>query len=235
MHWFTSDYALFSVKKDHQDKSKLWVVRRIIRLTLCPCTESQESRYNVDDGKDVEPSFQNEDKALEKDSSSSFQQHRYSSHRASIERSSVPNPKSMSYPSFPSNLSSEQSCFCSFVSDTEKDTEETQDAEVGPESAAEAIANALRPPTRKTFYQRAQDMVHESDESKPFHGNQPEWVDISKMKSYRDILDYRKITSQAKMISREKDILASFSKLSDLSTIKEAVESERVPTTSEVE
>ncbi len=36
-------------------RSKLWVVRRIILLTLCPCWQSE--RYNMNDGRDVEPSF----------------------------------------------------------------------------------------------------------------------------------------------------------------------------------
>ncbi len=41
--------------EQYNTRSKLWVVRRIILLTLCPCWQSE--RYNMNDGRDVEPSF----------------------------------------------------------------------------------------------------------------------------------------------------------------------------------
>jgi len=213
--------------KKFPNKSKFWIAKRIIRLTLCPCTENAAARYNRYDGNDVEPLSHSRDVRNFASRGRSSVSHSYDSPPNSGDkattskdgRSHISNQSvGASYPSYPSNLSSDMSCF---VSETEQDKSGTdlQSAEdTDPTLDAENIARVVSPASLNPlhYYQKAREMVKDG----PVEGsNMPQ-------RTYRDVFqNKRKKMKVNEVVPEESDEASAsigFDRLSDfLSTIDE--------------
>jgi hypothetical protein len=222
-------------RKKYSSKSKFWVMKRIIILTIYPCTERREQRYNIDDGNDVEPCYaEAEDDPISNSKSSVG--HNSESHpdagdkiTSSGVRSRISNPSiNISYPSYPSNLSSDPSCF---VSETEPEKSGLEnDVDADPAKAAEKIARVVSPASlnQNNYYLKAREMakcvVSASKDDTP-QPNRPDLENFPR-RSYRDVFNYRKNLKRTDDAAVEIDSVSSgFDRVSDfLSTIEEGPE-----------
>ena len=227
--------------QNNPTKPKCWVIRRIIKLTLCPCFERRESRYNMNDGNDVEPLTEAGAGLHRRSSVSHSTEDRPKSHRlrpgeAGLRSQSNPSSYNISYPSFPSDRSSERSFF---VSETEPEKSGAEsEADVDPAKAAEKIARVVCPASINPhpFYERAREMVRRDMEA-VVANREDETGSMSTepvIRTYRDVFNLRKTLIDNNEVESESEnmIGSSLNRISDfLSTIEEGSEVSNVYST----
>jgi hypothetical protein len=128
--------------EEHSTKSKLWVVRRIIKMTLFPCLQMEIERYNRVDGRDVEPSFHPSAEEHSNQSASSPTGSLPNSRLSAVSNSGMSAYSGMSFPS----KSSDPSFQVSESSMTEdNETDEVAKPAIEPRRYYQRTRNMYRP------------------------------------------------------------------------------------------